>query len=317
MPIMRTPDTPDGGGDTNGFPTTRWSLVARAGQAGASGEGGDARPGAAADDRARREALGHVLTLYLPALRAHLLAKRVPPDRVDDLLQGFVAAKVIERNLLGAADRARGRFRAFLVTALNHFVANQLRHDRAGKRAPRDAKVLALDAEAGLDPADERATADAFDVAWAREALAEALRRVRDECLACGRADLWEVLEVRVLAPALDGAEPLAYAEMVRRFGYATPKQAANALVTAKRRLEQALRSVVAEYASDEQDLEHELAALAAALAAAPHTGSGGDDDRHGAALRAVARAEGSNHHRPADRPDSCAADGRHGGRGG
>src|SRR4051794_36682601 len=95
------------------FPTTRWSLVARA------GESGDAA------EAARREALGVILGRYLPALRAHLLARRVPAGWVDDLLQGFIADKVIEYNLLGYADRGRGKFRTFLLTALDRFAANR------------------------------------------------------------------------------------------------------------------------------------------------------------------------------------------------
>ena len=91
------------------------------------------------------------------------------------------------------------------------------------------------------------------------------------ECLAAGREDLWEVLHVRVLKPALNDAEPMGYEEMVKRYGYASPKQAANALVTAKRRFEQAVRSVIAEYVGDEAELEQELAELGSVLGAAPH----------------------------------------------
>jgi DNA-directed RNA polymerase specialized sigma24 family protein len=249
--------------DLDRFPTTRWSLVGRAG--GGGGHGGE--NGAACEEEARRQALTAILLRYLPALRAHLLAKSILPDRADDLLQAFIADKVIERNLLARADRERGRFRWFLTAALNNFCANQLRADTAGKRVPNGAKLLSL--SDGLDAvgSSDGRDADAFDVAWAREAMAEALRRMRDECLACGRADLWQVFEWRVLGPTLDDLEPLGYAQLVERLGYATPKAAANALVTAKRRFEQALRSVIAEYVADDQELELELAGLGNVLA--------------------------------------------------
>jgi hypothetical protein len=77
------------------------------------------------------------------------------------------------------------------------------------------------------------------------------------------------VFEWRVVAPALDDAPPVGYADFVRRLGYATPKAAANALVTAKRRFEQTLRSVLAEYTGDEEELELELAGLGDVLASA------------------------------------------------
>src|SRR5687768_2580796 len=91
-----------------GFPSTHWSLVGSAAQI---------------NREKRREALGTLLHRYMPALRAHLvLARRLPADYADDLLQGFVADKVIEQNLLGNADRTKGRFRSFLLAAVKHYV---------------------------------------------------------------------------------------------------------------------------------------------------------------------------------------------------
>src|SRR4051812_38640775 len=97
---------PEGLATASGFPMTQWSLVARAGQ-----------PPAEA-----RAALDVLLRRYAPALRAHLLLdRRMSGDRskAEDVLQGFVADKVLERNLIALADRERGRFRTFLLAALD------------------------------------------------------------------------------------------------------------------------------------------------------------------------------------------------------
>ena len=76
-----------------GFPATQWSLIERARQP---------------DAQARHEALVHLLKQYLPALRAHLISeKRFAIERAEDLLQGFVADKIIEQNLLKHARGAR------------------------------------------------------------------------------------------------------------------------------------------------------------------------------------------------------------------
>jgi hypothetical protein len=186
------------------------------------------------------------------------------------VLQGFVADKVLDRDLLAAADKVRGRFRAFLVTALDNYAANQFRHESAGRRNPAG-KLMTLDVDGAADPVAPTVAHDSFDVAWARELLRESLRRTRDECLATGRADLWDVLASRVLAPALREDEPIGYAELVRRHGYATPKHAANALITAKRRFEQARRGVIAEYVLDDDELEAELSSLGEILRSAAH----------------------------------------------
>jgi hypothetical protein len=84
------------------FPQTQWSLVERAGQQ--------------ANPQEQRRALEALLKRYLPALRAHLIeVRRIPSDRADDLLQGFIADKVIEQNLLERAQKERGRLRNFVV----------------------------------------------------------------------------------------------------------------------------------------------------------------------------------------------------------
>jgi hypothetical protein len=56
----------------------------------------------------------------------------------------------------------------------------------------------------------------------------------------------------------------------MRRIGFKTPLQASNALVTAKRMFERQLRSVVAEYAGDESEVESELMDLRRIFSDAP-----------------------------------------------
>ena len=124
------PDEPWGPG---GFPTTDWSLVDHA------GDEGDVR---------RRGALDELLRRYYAALRAHLvIARRIDPHAADALLQSFIADKVLERNLIGAAEPAKGRFRGLLVAALDNYAANELRHRGTRKRA--------ADRAVSLDPTDQ------------------------------------------------------------------------------------------------------------------------------------------------------------------
>jgi len=79
------------------FPTTHWSLVCRAGQD---------------DQQAKRDALDQLLACSLPAMRAHLVyAKRLAPADADDVVQDFVAEKILQRDLLGRADQRLGRLR--------------------------------------------------------------------------------------------------------------------------------------------------------------------------------------------------------------
>jgi len=235
------------------FPTTQWSLVGRVGQD---------------DPQARREALDRLLTCYLPALRAHLVYGRgLSPHDADDLLQEFVAGKVLERDILARADRQLGKFRTFLLTALERFRSNWMRGQRARRRTPGHGPPVQAGDRAEDIPAPDAPSAS-FDLAWARSVIAEAARRMEEECRSTGRAEVWGVFQSRVLRPSLEGAEPAEYQQLVERFGLQSPSQASNVLVTGKRMYVRALRSVVAEYAGDAAEIEAEIDQLREIVAA-------------------------------------------------
>ena len=234
------------------FPVTQWSLVARAGQI---------------DPQARREALGQLLERYWPALRAHLVhRKRLSEAKADDMVQEFVTSKILEKDLIAQADRQLGKLRTFLLTALDRFVNNQLRNEQAKKRAPSEGDLVAFDERAGGVPVGQRPS-EAFDVAWARGVIAEALRQMRSECESSDRMQLWGVFQCRVVGPILEGTEPVDYGQLVRRFGFQSPIQASNALTTAKRMYARALRSAVGQYADGHDAIESEIEELKAVLA--------------------------------------------------
>ena len=114
--------------------------------------------------------------------------------------------------------------------------------------------------------ARERWPADAYEVAWARQTIGETLERMRTECLARGREDVWRVFECRIVQPTLEGSPAVSYESLVKRFGYRSPLQSANVLITAKRMYRRMLRSVVAEYAGADR-VEEEIADLRRILA--------------------------------------------------
>jgi RNA polymerase sigma-70 factor (ECF subfamily) len=231
------------------FPTTRWSLVDRAGDRGSGAAG---------------EALDQLLGCYLPALQAHLVrGKGLSPEDADDVVQEFITRKVLQRDLLARADQEVGKFRTFLLAALDRFVANWHRDRGAKKRAVEAAGPLGDRAEALPGGAEN----DVFDLAWARQVIAETLQRMRAECGNGGRPEVFTVFEGRVLGPILDGAEPVDYDELVRQCGFASASQASNVLVTAKRMFARTLRGVVGEYAGDAAEIEAELDELHRVLA--------------------------------------------------
>ena len=52
---------------------------------------------------------------------------RLVPEDADDMLQNFLSGPVLERDLISRAEKEKGRFRNFLLVALNRHVLNELR----------------------------------------------------------------------------------------------------------------------------------------------------------------------------------------------
>jgi RNA polymerase sigma-70 factor (ECF subfamily) len=225
-----------------------------------------------------REALDRLLRRYQEALLAHITFKfRVPEDAAEDLWQGFVAEKVLEKELLAQANPARGRFRTFLLNALDRFVISQQRKDRAQKRSP-EAGLVPLDK---LTPEEEPQQTDPGDgraeVVWAQEVVAGALASMRNECETSNRMDIWGVFDGRVLSAILEDSSETGYDELIRRFGFKSPSHAFNALNTAKRMFKRHLQTVVAEYARGDKEIEEELTELQKRLLEASPPQRGGN----------------------------------------
>jgi RNA polymerase sigma factor (sigma-70 family) len=204
------------------FVTTRWTLVAAA--------------AADSSDPQRQEALGDLCQAYWPPLYAFLRRRGHSPEDAQDLTQGFFA-RVLERRDFRAADPARGRFRSFLLSALQHYAINE--HERAStvKRGGR-VQRLSLDfeevertyvLEARHDDSPDRV----FNRKWAAISLDRALGRLRDECHTLGKgavadallpylADTGQLPAYRTVAEQLgltEGATKVAVHRLRQRFG--------------------------------------------------------------------------------------------------
>ena len=238
----------DASGPGSPFPNTYWSMVGQAAHAPLS---------------LRRRTLESLLKQYLPALRAYLMARRrLTAHEADDLLQGFVASKVLDQQILARADRTRGKFRTFLMTALERYAISEYRKASAARRSPNGGATYTP-----LDQVDEaeqpsREAADLFDLTWAKQAVEVAVGRMRRECESGGRVDVWGVFKARVLEPTLGDAVPVPYEQLVPELGLASAEQASNLLATAKRMFARNLREVTAEYADDEDDAREEVRRL-------------------------------------------------------
>lgn len=226
------------------FATTRWTLISAAGR--------DATPES-------RRALAELCEAYWYPLYAFLRRKALSPEDAQDVTQAFFA-ELLEKGRLQMADQRRGRFRAFLLTSLQHFLANHIRDARALKRG--GGKVLAgLDFTAGEERYSHEPTCDLtperiFERRWATALLDQTVARLRDEFAAANKLPLFEEL-----APFLGGDRGSSYAEIAARLGMSegAVKVAVHRL---RKRCGELLRAEIAQTVATAEEVDDELKAL-------------------------------------------------------
>jgi len=184
--------------------------------------------------------------------------KRLSEDEANELLQGFIAEKVLNYQLFRNAKEGHGRFRAFLMKTLSNFVVDHFR-----RRAFADSvhKQASAESARSFSPTPS-AIAEA---AWARELIRSVLEAMKRECEETGRTDIWTVFELRTLTE-LSGTKPASYESLAQLPGMGSPMQVANLLVTAKRMYARLLRKAVGEYEEDSTAITQELSDLRSAL---------------------------------------------------
>jgi len=212
------------------------------------------------------EALDTILRHYQGPLKLHLKTRfHLSEDEADDCLHSFVEQKILTKRLLARANPKRGRFRTFLIGALDRFMISEHRRRTALRRHPQS-DPIPLDELLDHDDLLPRTVPRTTEVAWARRVIECTLERMRQDCLRQKRHDIWEVFEGRLLKPILDHTEPTPYRELVERWQWDAPARAFNVLATAKRMFQRHLIGVVSEYAQDPLEAEREICELRAVV---------------------------------------------------
>ncbi len=222
-----------------------------------------------ADDAAtRREAIETFARQYWKPIYVYLRAKGHPEHEASDLTQGFFADVVLERDLIGRADRRQGRFRSLLYTALENFARDEHRRSQARRRRPAAGLVSMDAAETQFiamhregEPADR-----AFVRAWVAQLLDAALQQCRAACAADGLAVHWRLFERRIVEPLRDGGAAPSYQALCEQHDLATMKQAANMVLTVRRRFAEIIRRRLRQMVDDDSQIDQELAQLMAEL---------------------------------------------------
>jgi RNA polymerase sigma factor (sigma-70 family) len=227
---------------------TNWSLIFEAAQ-------GDPAAASAAIERLVRR--------YWPAVYAYIRQSGRNVNDASDLTQAFVCDVVLHRNLFQKADPSRGKFRTFLLRSLENFLRDNHRHNMRAKRSAANAPLRLTNADLNTaEIAKDLTPEQAFARQWNTTMIRRALERVRAGCIASGLDVHWRVFEARVVKPMLFGDERVSYSKLVERLELDDAGQAANMMVTVKRRFVRALVEEIGCTVGDPMQVEEELREL-------------------------------------------------------
>jgi len=197
---------------------------------------------------------------YWKPVYAFLRHKGYNNEEAKDLTQGFFTEIILNSNLFKGIDRSKGKFRTLLITALNHYTIDVIRHNKRMRRHP--GIVRALDESLQLPDHSLANPEDAFDYEWAAEVLGRVLDELKRQCLASGLATHWEVFNARVLEPILGDVEAPSMTDVCSDLNISSASKASNMIVTVKRHFKQLLRDTMQKYAESDADVEQEIAHL-------------------------------------------------------
>jgi len=209
------------GGTGGAFLTTHWSLIE------------DSKSDA---DRSRA-LVGLLLDRYWKPVYFYLRRKGYDNEEAKDLTQGFFHEIVLNRGLIQRADQSQGRFRSFLLHALEHYLLDERHKQAAQKRIPKD-KLVPLDTIESpvLPPIHTDMTAEeSYNYGWMSALLDRVLSDVEAKCREQGMEVHWDIFNERIVQPILQQESPPSLEAICEKYGIADRKKASNMMITVKR----------------------------------------------------------------------------------
>lgn len=237
------------GGTAEAFLTTHWSAIGKI---------------AAGDDTADHALINELLKRYWKPVYCFLRRRGYDNEQAKDLTQGFFQEVVLDRQLIQRADRAQGRFRTFLLTALGQYLARVHRKETAQKRIPKE-KLVRLEQISGGDlpePAGSLTPEQSFNYAWVSQLLDKLLAEVQAKCRTEGKGLHWQVFHDRVLEPIMKNGRAPSLTAICNKYGIEDERKASNMIVTVHRRFRAALKRHLRRSVTGDAEVEEELREL-------------------------------------------------------
>jgi RNA polymerase sigma factor (sigma-70 family) len=163
--------------------TTHWSTVMAAG---------------GPESTRSAEAMEKLCRTYWYPLYAYVRRRGFEQHEAEDLTQGFFA-RLLAGNYVARATPTKGRFRFYLLAALNHFLSDAWDRERRLKRGG-GRPTVPIDVQAGesryqSEPSHDWSPDRLYERRWALALLEQVLTQLGNEYEAAGKGEIFERLE--------------------------------------------------------------------------------------------------------------------------
>ncbi len=219
------------------------------------------------DSPQARSALEQLCRTYWYPLYCYVRRRGYSHEDAQDLTQGFLL-QLLERHSFARADASKGRFRSFLLAALNYFLSDERERAGAQKRGGGRPTLSFVDAQAAderyrLEPVDERSPDKLFERRWALTLLDQVFARLEEELREAGKAELFQRLRVFLV----EGPGEEKYAQVGAELGM-SGEAARKAVQRMRQRYHELFREEIAHTVAGPAQVEEELRYLYAIMGA-------------------------------------------------
>jgi hypothetical protein len=234
------------GGSVERFQTTCWSEIS------------DART---LDEARQKCIVNELIKKYWKPVYCYLRRKGYGNESAKDLTQGFFQEIVLGRDLFEKADINKGRFRTFILIALERYTADIYDKETAQKRSPKGqlASLETSDIANSLEAQSELTPEQFFHYTWASEILSQVLEKVENQCCAAKMKTHWNVFLAKVINPIINGTDAPALKDICAINGIENEAKASNMIFTVKSKFRSTMNLHLRQFVNSDSEVEDEF----------------------------------------------------------
>jgi DNA-directed RNA polymerase specialized sigma24 family protein len=192
--------------------------------------------------------LGELYNKYSKPLYSYLRRKGFNNDQAKDLVHGFFCEKVLGQQLIQKADRTKGKFRTFLLTAIQHYAIDIHRKSKPLKQ---------LDEEIER-PSDANDPETEFVIAFVKELIHSVLIELEEECKSKNKMTHWHIFRLWLLEPDISTKKTNMKA-ICAKFNINDVDKAYNMISNIKERFIIIFRRRLSHYLASETEIDEEI----------------------------------------------------------